>query len=660
MPPWLLGLALAVLTFVVYLPALKNGFIACYDDPTYVLDNAHVNRGLTWTGLVWATHGADGGLWLPLTWLSHMLDCQFYGLNPRGHHLTSVLIHAVNTALLFWWLRTLTGATWRSFVVSALFGVHPLRVESVAWVAERKDVLSGFFWFLTLLAYSRFVSESKVQSPKSKVFYVLALLAFAAGLMSKPMVVTLPFVLLLLDWWPFNRWQAGKISGLLVEKAPFLALSALGSVLALVMQRQVNAMVVLGRIPLSERVENAVVSYVRYIGKTLWPENLAVAYPYHEHWGLAVVLPAGAVLALLSLFLVRQRRRRPFLLLGWLWFVGTLAPVIGLVQVGEQAMADRYTYLPQVGLLVCLVWGAFELAQSWKLPAALPAASAALAIIACGWLTRGQVGFWKDGETLFQHAIAVTGENDVAQFILGNAFYQEGRWEEAEGHYTKALEINPRLRGGENNLGLALYRQGKTGEAIVEYQKALQTDPDNADAWENLGNAWLQEKRLDDAIASYQRALKLKPGQTEVQINLGSACFMKGELEDAIGWFQTALAAEPGNEQARYNLAVTCNKLAWTLAVSPDASVRNGGRAVELAEEANQITGGTKPYVLCTLAAAYAEAGRFTNAVAAAQSALQLANTQGNPSLANALQQDIQLYQASRPFRENPPSRTAQ
>ena len=391
----LVCLVLGLVTAALYWPMLHHDFIGIYDDDAYLTENSHVSSGLTWSGVVWAFQSGYAANWHPLTWISHMLDCQLYGLNPWGHHLTNLLFHVANTLLLFLWLKQLTGTMWRSAFVAALFAWHPVHVESVAWAAERKDVLSAFFWMLTLLAYTRYVCESKVQSPKSKVFYVLALAFYALGLMSKPMVVTLPFVLLLLDFWPLNRLSKFQsqlaasetpatkpASYLIAEKLPFFALALAGSIIAYSVQQAGGAFWSPNVLPLQFRVANAVMAYVRYLSKAFWPVDLALIYPYPHHWSALLVMGATLTLVICSGWFIWRARRSPYLCVGWFWFLGTLVPTLGLVQVGVQSMADRYLYLPGIGLFIIVAWGLNDLISfrpQYRKPVVLGCGTALLA-----------------------------------------------------------------------------------------------------------------------------------------------------------------------------------------------------------------------------------------------------------------------------------------
>ncbi len=535
-----------------YWPATRNGFIN-YDDPLYVTSNVHVQSGLTWHNLQWAFGHPVVGNWHPVTMLSHMLDCQVYGLKPWGHHLTSLLLHAANTALVFLLLRSLTGMLWRSWMVAALFGLHPLHVESVAWVAERKDVLSAFFGLLCLIAYARYARKpDNPLSAFSYLYYWAALVLFALGLMSKPMLVTLPFVLLLLDFWPLQRLNPSTLQRLLVEKIPFFILAAAVSVATYLVQRQTGMMESLQMVPLGARVENALISWCRYLGKLFWPEHLAVFYPYPaQDWPIGWVFLAFVALAGLSAFAALQRTRHPYLLAGWLWFCGTLVPVIGLVQVGGQAMADRYTYIPSVGLFIMVVWGACALAARWPSHAIVLGGAGGAAILACAALTQQQLGYWQNNETLYHHALAVTESNYLAHHNLGIALFNESQYDDAISQYRDALRVEPDNAEAHYDLGAALAVKGRTHDAISEFQKAIQLNPNNAAAHANLGTALGGEGQVAEAISEYREAVRLQPDNAGFRCALG----MSGRIDEAIVQFQEALRLQPDYAAARHNLA---------------------------------------------------------------------------------------------------------
>ncbi len=558
-----LALLLALATIILYWPATHHDFIN-YDDPAYVTSNVHVQNGLTLENLKWAFSNPVDGNWHPVTMLSHMLDCQLFGLKPWGHHLTSLLLHALNTALVFLLLRTLTGAVWRSLLVAALFGAHPLHVESVAWVAERKDVLSAFFGFLSLLFYARYAQASVVGSRQSDANlrspnYWFAFLCLALGLMSKAMLVTWPFVMLLLDYWPLNRIRNSEFGirnfiKLVMEKIPFFALAAAASLVTFAVQQHEGAVVTVENLPPGARVGNALVSCCRYLGKMFWPTDLAVYYPYPGYWPVAEVLLAGVLLCGLSALLFVQRRRHPFLLVGWLWFVGTLVPVIGLVQVGTQAMADRYTYIPSVGVLIMTIWGAYELTRRWRYHAVGLSLASAAAIIFCFALTRQQLGYWQDSETLFRQVLEVTQNNYIAHFNLGAALNEKGQTDEAIREFQEAIRLKPNYAKAHDYLGSALDHEGQTEGAIREFQEVIRLKPNDADAYNNLGNALGKQGRIDEAIRQFQEALRLKPDDAAAHYSLGAALDQKGQIDEAISQYQEAIRLKPDYADARNNL----------------------------------------------------------------------------------------------------------
>jgi protein O-mannosyl-transferase len=589
-PVWLTALWLALGTVALYWPATSHDFVN-YDDQEYVTENPIVQGGLNWEGMTWAFSKAVCGNWQPMTVLSHMLDCQVFGLTPWGHHLTSLLLHALNAALVFMVLNQMTGARWRSLFVAALFAAHPLRVESVAWVAERKDVLSGFFGLLALIFYARYAKKSRgseqwsvasnqissaplnglsKQTPdhsalttdhqslitdRRSLAYLLSLLCLALGFLSKPMLVTWPLVMLVLDYWPLERFKPGCAWRLVREKAPFLALATTASVVTFVVQQHRGALTMVGNLPFGARSGNALVSYCRYLGKLFWPTDLAVFYPHPGHWPLQTVLRAGGLILGISMLLVAQRRRSPFLLVGWLWFLGVLVPVIGLVQIGGQAMADRYTYLPSLGPLILVVWGAYKLTKRWHYGVTLAAVASSAAIVLCVALTRQQLEHWANSEELFRHALAVTEANYIAHDGLGTALARKGQLDEAISHHQEAIRLKPDFTQAHNNLGYAFVRKGRTAEAISHYQEAIRLRPDNADAHYNLGISLGRLGQLDEAIREFQEALRLKPDNADAHNNLGVVLGMKGQLDGAISQFQEALRLKPDSVDARNNLA---------------------------------------------------------------------------------------------------------
>jgi tetratricopeptide (TPR) repeat protein len=644
------------MTWLVFGQTLRHEFVS-FDDNLYVCENPAVTHGLNLKGVGWAFTHTVVANWHPLTMMTHMLDCRLYGLNAGGHHLTNVLLHTASVILLFLVLRRMTGALWRSALVAAVFAIHPLRVESVAWVAERKDVLSGLFFMLTLWAYVRYVGKSKAHSPKSKVFYGLVLLFFVLGLMSKPMVVTLPFVLLLLDYWPLNRFTPPPVPAvtgkgdslknhflpwrLILEKIPLLALSGAACVATMMIQKDIIAPV-----PLALRIGNAAVSYVVYLRQMFCPAGLAVLYPYPQNslpgWKIAL---AVVLLAAISAGVFLRRQRQPYLLMGWLWYLGMLIPVIGLVQVGGQAHADRYTYLPQIGLYLALIWAVGSLGAGWRHRRVVLGGLSTVILVALIFCARTQTSYWRNSEVLWTHTLACTSDNYIAHYNLGDALVKMGRRDEAIAQYQKTLQITPNYAEAHDNLGSVLLQKGRVDEAIAHYQTALRITPENATAHNNLGNALRQKGRVDEAIAQCQVALQINPDYADAHDNLGNALFQKRRVAEAITHYQKALQINPDYAEAH-------NNLAWVLATAPQVSLRNGDEAVKLAERANQLTGGKTPIILHTLAAAYAEAGRFGDAIRSVQKAIELAQAAGQKDLAERFTGELKLYEAGLPFHE--------
>ena len=734
----LICVLLSAVTLATYWPVVHYQFIN-FDDLGYIIQNPHVRAGFSWQNVSWAFTSGYGSNWHPLTWLSHMLDGQLFGLNAGGHHLVNLLFHTANAVLLFLVLQGLTGrtngplspaqseqhtvptprglspsagereevlsnATWRSAFVAALFALHPLHVESVAWVAERKDVLSAFFFFLTIWAYVEYTKsnllrhkhyggrevsglKSKVEAQQpdfqvssfksqvsSFVWYCLSLLLFALGLMSKPMLVTLPFVLLLLDYWPLGRWGESRVwslkskveaqrsevgrsmfASLLREKIPFFALSIASCVTTYLVQEHGGAVADLNIMPVSLRFSNAVVSYVGYMKKMVWPTDLALLYPLRgiiPDWMVGGSLLLLVVVSLLTLALLR---RAPYLAVGWFWYLGTLVPVIGLVQVGMQSMADRYTYIPFIGLFIAITWGVGDAVKS-KIsslkskvgetgsggqeaegrrqkaevrtdpspqPSPLrngrgrrlqPLVLGSISIIilgVCVRLTATQVRFWKDTETISVHSLAVTPDNPLMQNNLGSALLEQHRFEEAADHFRAALRLHPRYAEAESNLGFSLSLQGK----------------------------------LDEAIDHYHRALELKPNIVRTHYVLGQALSMQGKRDEAIAEFRITLELNPDWPPA-------LNDLAWFRATDPRPEVRDGTEAVALAERACRLTEFRDPLMIGTLAAAYAEAGRFEDAVKTGEQARAVAAAAGKTALAERNWELVEIYRQKKAYHE--------
>jgi Tfp pilus assembly protein PilF len=559
-------LLLIVANVVIYVPVWSHHFLDM-DDPAYISENPQVAAGLTWQGLVWAFTTGHADNWHPLTWLSHMLDVQLFGVTPGPHHLTNVVLHIANTLLLFGLLHRMTGQVGRSAVVAGLFGVHPLHVESVAWVAERKDVLSTLFGLLTLWGYVAYVRQPRVAR------YLVVVLLLALGLMAKPMLVTLPFVLLLLDFWPLGRLAGGAgtagrpesaalidpRSALKVvwEKVPLLGLTLASSIVTFVAQQRGGAVIGFEVLPLGQRVANALVSYVAYIGKMLWPTRLAVIYPYPH--SLPIWWVIGSLLGLIgvSVLVIRAARRAPYLPVGWLWYLGTLVPVIGLVQVGIQSMAaDRYTYVPLIGLFIILAWGIPDLLTRWSYRHIALPIGAGLVLVACSITASVQVQYWKNRTALWERAVDVTKGNYLAHNNLGNVLAQMGKTDEAIAHYAEALRIKPGLAEAHNNLGFTLAGRGRADEAMTHYAEALRIKPDYVEARSNLGVALATQGRVDEAIQELREALRMAPNDAEVHANLAEMFVRKGQVTESARHYSEAIRLNPGDPDTHFRLGL--------------------------------------------------------------------------------------------------------
>ena len=650
--PRLIALLLALGTLVVFLPVGRFGFVN-YDDPAYITENAVVKNGLTWAGIVWAFAGFHVANWHPLTWLSHMADCSLFGVNPGAMHFVNVLFHAANAALLFTLLLRLTKIIWPSALVAALFAWHPLHVESVAWIAERKDVLSTFFALLALLNYARYVELSQAKSPSAKIYFVWSLLAFAFSLLAKPMFVTLPFVLLLLDFWPLKRFPlsafppslrfgAARRFPLLLEKIPFFLLVIPMVIVTCLAQR--GAMATLERVPFALRLENSLVAYVAYLLKIFWPVNLAFFYPLFAA-PFRALLAAAIGLAAISIFAWRTRRAQPYVMMGWLWFLGMLVPVIGLVQVGGAALADRYTYFSATGIFILATFGACALAKRFQFPKWILPAAALVILAACLALMENQLRYWRNGVALFTHAVATTKNNDVALLDLGVALDAQGRFEEALVPYREALRIAPERYQIHNNLGNILGILGRPEEALAEYREAVRLKPDLAFLHNGTGQTLAQLGRFDEAAAEFAVAARLDPGFASPHFELAKTLLKQGRDAEAIDQFRATLRLEPDNYQI---LAA----IARVLAAIENPEVRDGKNALILAAKANALTGGGQLLVLDALAMACAETGDFTNAQEVAQRAFELAAAAKLKNL-ESFQQRLQLYQHHQPWRES-------
>jgi Flp pilus assembly protein TadD len=558
-------LVLTLATLGVYGRVWTHEFIGL-DDFNYIVRNPNVAGGLTASGVAWAFTTGYEGNWHPLTWLSHMLDVQLFGLGPGPHHLVNVLLHIASTLLLFGVLQRMTGHAWRSAVVAGLFALHPLHVESVAWAAERKDVLSTLFGMLTLWAYVTYVRRP------SRGRYLAALGLFAVGLLAKPMLVTLPFVLLLLDFWPLGRASGrADVAGgaedgpliegraalrLVAEKLPFLALTVVSSVVTFLVQQRAGAVAELEGYPMGHRVANAVVSYVAYLGKTFWPTALAIIYPYPPSLPAWSTLGSLALLIGVSVVAVLWARRHPYLPVGWFWYLGMLVPVIGLVQVGSQAMADRYTYMPSIGVFIVLTWGGHDLLARWRYRHIARPAAAALALLVCAIVAGVQVGYWKSTASVWARAIAVTRDNFLVHYHLAGHLVQNGQTREALPHYVEALRINPAFMAARNNLGVTLASLGRIDEAIGHYTELIRLHPTYAEARNNLASALAGQGRNDEAIRELQEALKIAPDDAAVHFNLAALYRKTGRLTDAVRHYSAGLRSRPTYAEGYYRLGL--------------------------------------------------------------------------------------------------------
>jgi tetratricopeptide (TPR) repeat protein len=652
---------------LVFAQTVRFDFVN-FDDDQYVYENPQVQSGLTTEAVTWALTHSHASNWHPLTWFSHMLDCQLYGLHPWGHHLTNVLLQAAAAVLLFMVLRALTGRLWPSALAAALFAIHPLRAESVAWVTERKDVLSGMLFFLAIAAYA-----SYVRRPGSIGRYALVLLALALGLMAKPMLVTLPLVLLLLDYWPLRRWaaepaafQPGSGNGaampksepttaagwrraawLVVEKTPLFVLSAACCVVTVLAQGQsIGRLEVL---PLPWRLANAVTTYVAYLGQFFYPAGLLPIYRHPlQTIPIAEVVGASLLLAILTAGAVLARRKFPYLIVGWFWYLGMLVPVIGLVQVGKQAMADRYTYLPQVGIALIIAWAMADLWTRWRGGRATCAVAASLALALSMGLAWRQTSYWRDSTTLWSYTLAHGPSGAVAYNNFGNTLCLAGKIAEAGPYYQKALEVDPAYVQAYNNLGNVQYHAGDVDQAIRLYRKALEIDPHYVQSHNNLSMLLYQKGDLEEAAAHCRTTLQLNPRSPDALAILGEVADRKGDVKAAIALWRRRLQLQPNHVE-------TLGRLAWALATHPDASIRNGAEAVELAGRGVRLSGAQDSAALDALAAAYAEAGRFPEARAALGKALELATQRQDRALADVLRSRLVRYESDQPYRQTLP-----
>jgi protein O-mannosyl-transferase len=559
---------LLVSTLVLIYSQVKSFEFVNFDDPIYVTGNMFIRHGFTLDGIACAFNGIYASMWHPLTWISHMMDIQLFGMDPGMHHLTSVVLHILNSILLFFLFERMTGTLWRSAAVAALFALHPIHVESVAWISERKDVLSTFFLILTMLSYYRYTRTRTIGS------YLLVVVTYSLGIMAKPMLVTLPFLLLLLDFWPLRRQelfpyadslQAAKdviplinLKGafkLVLEKAPLMIMAFVVS--GVTYYAQLNGGVVnsLDRVPAATRLQNIITAYATYLGKMIWPMHLAVYYPYRWHFSIVAITAYILFLSIVTIAALISARRSPYFTIGWFWYMGVLVPVVGIVQVGSQAMADRYSYISLVGIFVIIVWGLTDLIGRTRLARAALLAALIVVLVSFAGLSWIQVGTWKDSETLFSHAIAVTKDNHMAHNNLGVALYERGDVEGAMEEYRESLRIMPSYVNANCNLGLALAGRKLYAEAFNYYQKCIHIKPEYSEAHYNMGVALSDMGRKNDAIVQYREVLKNYPKHENAHNNLGTLLAEKGDLEGAIYHYRKAIETNPYNVRSRLNLA---------------------------------------------------------------------------------------------------------
>ena len=550
-------LFLILVTITVYWQVGSHEFVS-FDDSLYVTENRHVQNGLTPASIIWAFHfrDKDRTYWHPLTWLSHMLDCQLYGLNPGMHHRTNLIFHIANSLLLFLTLNRMTRKLWPSAFVAALFALHPLNVDSVAWIAERKNLLGAFFWLLTMLTYAYYVSRPGLFR------YLMTLFVFLLGLMAKPFLVTLPVVLLLMDYWPlarmgYSKFKPSRVIRLVLEKVPFFVGSVVSIWISSLSVQVFGTIASMESVPVKLRIANALVSYVKYIGKMIWPHNLSIYYPLPHRVPAWQIIGALIVLAGISVAVIRVLKEKPFLCVGWLWFLGTLAPVLGIVQVGLwPAMADRFAYVPLIGLFIMIAWGVPELVGKslYRYKGIATAGGVVLSILmATSWM---QTRHWQNNFTLYKHALAVTANNDLVHFNFGAVLSEAGYTAEAIRHYTEALKINPNFARAHNNLGAEMARKGRTAEAIQHYTAALRIDPDFAEAYCNLGNMLAGQGKTVEAIRQYREAVRLDPDFAEAYYNLGNEVAKQGKIAKAILHYTEALRIDPDFKQTHNNMGI--------------------------------------------------------------------------------------------------------
>jgi tetratricopeptide (TPR) repeat protein len=680
-------LVLALATTAVFYEVCTYDFVD-YDDHGYVYENANIQAGITTKAIKWAFTTGYNSNWHPLTWLSHMLDWQLFGLKAGGHHLTNLIFHIANTLLLFIVLKQMTNSLWPSTFVAALFALHPLHVESVAWVAERKDVLSTFFWMLTMWAYLQYVKHPGAAR------YLLTLLSFALGLMAKPMLVTLPFVLLLLDYWPLSCIPSGESLNypgsrrifyhLVREKIPFFVLSAISSVVTFLVQRSGGAITNLAHLSLKIRILNALISYIEYIWKMIWPVRLAMFYPHPEK-NISILHSVISVFLLLAvtILVLRFAKNHRYLVTGWFWYLGTLVPVIGLIQVGGQALADRYTYIPLTGLFIIIAWGLPDLlAKLWqgqlRYKKIVLILSSLLIISTFSICTHFQLRYWQNSLSLFQHALDVTKDNYVAHLAMSELMRKQGRLNEAINHYLEVVRLRPSRFDVQRDLAYVLCDAGRFDESVKECRKYLQMVPNDPNVLNTLGIA-LAKQGKSEAVKYFNEALRVKPDFVDAHVNIGYILVFQGKLDEAIVHLAEALRINPNSAEAHYylgqalmqmrknNEAIThfeealrlkpdwvepMNNLAWFMAAGHETTIHNPDKAIRLAQRACELTNYMEPSLLDTLAVAYASTGDFSKAIETAEKALALCQSPEEDKLKEKIENRLVLYKAGKPYIE--------
>jgi len=633
-------LALTLAIVAAYCQVGSYDFVD-YDDGEYVYKNLNIQKGFTCDAFKWAFTTNYAANWHPLTWFSHILDWQLYGSNAGGHHITNLVFHITNTLLLFLVLKRMTSATWPSAFVAALFALHPMHVESAAWVSERKDVLSTFFWMLTMWGWLQYIKH------QGKARYILTLLIFSLGLLSKPMLVTLPFVLLLLDYWPLERFGKLKFYRLILEKIPFVLLAAISSIVTFLVQQNWGAVNRLTDVSFAVRIGNAFISYVKYIENMFWPAGLVYFYPHPgRNISIWYAVLSALFLLIVTFFVLRFSSKHRYLLTGWFWYLGTLVPVIGLVQVGEQAMADRYSYITLTGLFIIIAWGASDVLVNWQYRKIILGASSLIILLILAICSNVQSGYWKDSMSLYTHALKVSNLNYKAHFNMAITLKDMDRFEEAAIEFQNGLQIKPDAPFALNDLGIIYGRQGKFDQASECFMKALKINPNFAEARTNFGYVLANQGKLDDAMVNLNESLRINPKSALTHRYLGQVLERKGKIDQAVSHFEEALQLKPDWDELM-------NELAWILASSDNTAVRNPEKAVKLARRVCELTNYKRPECLDTLAVAYAASGDFSKAMEITEKALELCQSSDQETLKKELESRLALYKAGKPYIEN-------